>query len=167
MMSISTTRHLPTVTPWPAPQPNALLEQARALRRAAQAGAIQPLLKGKNLGLLCEAADDADAALFRHAAIELGAQVAHIRPNLSDLSTPLEVQHTARMLGRLYDAIECQGLSPAVVRQLIDNAGVPVFDGLATRRHPSSRLAEQLDDDMPCDDPRRYVVQAMLLGTIA
>lgn len=155
-------RHFPSVPPWPAPEASALLQQAAALRRAAEAGTTQPSLKGKNLGLLSEAGDDPDAALFRRAAVELGAQVAHIRPMLSDLSTPLEVQHTARMLGRLYDAIECQGLSPAIVQQLTDNAGVPVYDGLATLGHPSSPLADQLGED-----GRRYVVQAMLLSTIA
>ncbi|HYN64874.1 MAG TPA: hypothetical protein VES36_09760 [Candidatus Limnocylindrales bacterium] len=87
-----------------------VLASARTLQRAAQAGMTQPLLRGKNLGLLCEA-DNGDAALFRRAAMELGAHVAHIRPSLSELSTPLEVQHTARMLGRLYDAVECQGMA--------------------------------------------------------
>src|SRR5256885_17051908 len=115
-----------------APEPmsprdmNAVLASARSLQRAAQAGATQPLLRGKNLGLLCEA-NDANADLFRRAASELGAHVAHIRPSLSDLSTPKEVQHTARMLGKLYDAVECQGMAPGLVRQVGDVAGGPGY----------------------------------------
>jgi len=145
---------------------SALLAHARALQRAAQAGTAQPLLKGKNLGLLCEAPDDADAVLFRRAAGELGAHVAHIRPSLSDLSTPQEVQHTARMLGRLYDAVECQGMTSALVQQVSDEAGVPVYDGIASRSLPMAMLAEQLDGIAMASDNRRFVLQALLLSTI-
>jgi ornithine carbamoyltransferase len=146
---------------------SAVLASARALQRAAQTGTTQPLLKGKNLGLLCEAGDDPDAQLFRRAAAELGAHVAHIRPSLSELSTPHEVQHTARVLGRLYDAVECQGMPPALVQQVGDEAGVPVYDGLAGREHPTAKLAEQLDGSSPPEDRRRFVLQSLLVSTIA
>ena len=92
-----------------------VLGNARALQLAAQAGDLRTLLRGRKFGLLCEVDTDSDrasdAALFRRAAVELGAHVAHIRPSLTDLSTPQEVQNTARMLGRLYDAVECQGMA--------------------------------------------------------
>jgi ornithine carbamoyltransferase len=147
-------------------QASALLVQARALQHAARAGSTQPLLKGKNLGLLCEAADDPDAALFLRAAHELGAHVAHIRPSLSELSTPQEVKHTARMLGRLYDAVECQGMTPAMVRQVGDDAGVPVYDGIAMRSHPTAQLAEQMEGGGSTANNRLFILQALLLNTI-
>ena len=146
---------------------SAVLASARTLQRAAQAGTTQPLLRGKNLGLLCEADDDLDAALFRRAVVELGAHVAHIRPSLSELSTPQEVQHTARMLGRLYDAVECQGMAPALVQQVGTEAGVPVYDGIASQDHPTAKLAELLGDEASPADNRRFVLQAVLLSTIA
>ncbi len=145
----------------------AVLTNARTLQRAAEAGETQPLLRGKNLGLLCEADGDGEAALFRRAAVELGAHVAHIRPSLSELSTPQEVQHTARMLGRLYDAVECQGMAPALVRQVGNEAGVPVYDGIASQDHPTAKLAELLGSDTSPADNRRFVLQAVLLSTIA
>jgi len=145
---------------------NAVLASARTLQRAAQTGTTQPLLRGKNLGLLCEADDD-DAALFRRAALELGAQVAHIRPSLSKLSTPRDVQHTARVLGRLYDAVECQGAPLALVQQLGNDAGVPVYDGLASQDHPTAYLADLLGGDTSAADNRRFVLQAVLLSTLA
>ena len=145
----------------------AVLASARTLQRAAGAGKVQPLLRGKNLGLLCEADDDRDAALFRRAAVELGAHVAHIRPSLSELSTPQEVQHTARLLGRLYDALECQGMAPALVQQVGNDAGVPVYDGIASQGHPTAILAALLGGDTSPADNRRFVLQAVLLNTIA
>lgn len=145
----------------------ALLASARTLQRAAQEGTTQPLLRGKNLGLLCEAADHPDAQLFRRAAVELGAHVAHIRPSLSELTTPQEVQHTARVLGRLYDAVECQGMPPALVRLVGEDAGVPVYDGVGSSGHPTARIADELDSSSSPEDRRRFVLQALLIGTIA
>ena len=144
-----------------------VLANARTLQRAAQAGTTQPLLRGKKLGLLCEADDDGEAALFRRAAVELGAHVAHIRPSLSELSAPQEVQHTARMLGRLYDAVECQGMAPALVQQVGNDARVPVYDGIASQNHPTAKLADLLGGDPSRADNRRFVLQAVLLSTIA
>ncbi len=147
---------------------SAVLAHAQALQRAALAGRIQPMLRGKNLGLLCTADDDAgDAALFRRAATELGAHVAHIRASLSDLSTAQEILHTARLLGRLYDAVECQGLSTALVQQLAQAVDMPVYEGIASASHPTAQLAAQLDAVSSSPDRRRFVLQAVLLSTLA
>ncbi len=152
-----------------------VLDNARALQVAAQAGDLQSLLRGRKFGLMCEMDKDidhdshsaGDAALFRRAAVELGAHVAHIRPSLTELSTPLEVQHTARMLGRLYDAVECQGMAAELVHQLGIDAGVPVFDAVASQRHPTAKLDALLGGDSPPLDKRRFVLQAVLLSTVA
>jgi ornithine carbamoyltransferase len=161
-------------TPRPAPAPaslppgdeKALLDQARSLQSAALAGRVQPLLRGKNLGLLCADDTQAQALLFRQAASELGAHVAHIGMSLSEHSAAQEVTHTARMLGRLYDAVECQGLRSALVRQMADEAGIAVYDGLACNEALIERLAGQLGNDTAAGDNRRYVLQALLLHTI-
>jgi ornithine carbamoyltransferase len=147
---------------------DSLVTSARALKRAALAGPAQLLLRGKNIGLLCEAEDSADAALFQSAATGLGAHVARIRPSQSGLLTSKDVQHTARMLGRLYDAIECQGLAAELVEQVRGDAGVPVFDGVGCAGHPSAALARLVDgDDNASPDNRRFLLQALLLSTIA
>jgi ornithine carbamoyltransferase len=86
--------------------------------------------------------------------------LAHVRPSLSHLSSPQEVQHTARMLGRLYDAVECQGMAPGLVHQIGRCAGVPVFNHLAGD-------AELLDDDAAdAGDSRCFVLQALLLQAL-
>ena len=144
-----------------------LLRHARILQRAALDGTTRKLLRGKNLGLLCETQPDEAQALFRLAAEELGAHVAVMRSSLSPASTPQEVQHTARMLGRLYEAVECQGLDPVLVQHIGQHAGIPVFDGAATKDHPADRLAELLGDKTPLADNRRFVLQALLLDAIA
>jgi ornithine carbamoyltransferase len=163
-----------TRTPQPAPAPaplspgdeKALLDQARSLQRAAAAGRVQPLLRGKNLGLLCADDTQPQALLFRQAASELGAHVAHIGMSLSERSATQEVTHTARMLGRLYDAVECQGLSSPLVQQMADVAGIAVYDGLACHETLIARLAAQLGHEAAVGENRRFVLQALLLHTI-
>lgn len=144
-----------------------LLCRARLLQRAALAGNTPRLLRGKNLGLLCETQPDEAQAFFRSAAEELGARVAVMRSGLSLAGEAQELQNTARMLGRLYDAVECQGMPPELVERIAQHAGIPVFDGAATKDHPADRLAELLGDKTPLADNRRFVLQALLLEAIA
>jgi len=147
----------------------ALLAAARMLQRAAQRGPLQPLLRGKIFGLLCEATATGhdDAALFCRAAVELGAHVAHIRPIQWTPGALQMLQDSARMLGRLYHAVECQGMSADVVQGLRLHAAVPVFDGVASPHHPTAQVAELLDDVASPADRRRLVLQAVLLSTLA
>ena len=73
--------------------------------------------------------------------------------------------HTARLLGRLYDAVECQGLPHALVRQMADAAGITIYDALATSEPLLSRLAAQLGD-ADAGQNRRRALQALLLHTV-
>ena len=144
-----------------------VLDHARALQLAARAGDMRAPLRGRKFGLICEADESGDAALFRRAAVELGAHVAHIRSSPAELSTPQDVQHIARMLGRLYDAVECQGMSPDLVHLMGIDAGVPIYDGIASQQHPTAKLADLLGADDSRLDKRRFVLQAVLLSTVA
>jgi ornithine carbamoyltransferase len=142
-----------------------LLASARLLQRAERGAETGGLLRGKNLGLVCDSQEDADAILFREAAAGLGASVSHIRPDLAPRggAAGTGLLRTARLLGRLYDGIECQGLAPAWVRQLGRDAGVPVFDGLASPTHPTARLAQGLAGADSPTRKRQLIVQAVLL----
>ncbi len=141
------------------------MAHARALADSARRGiAPEPLLRGTMIGLLCEADDTPGAALLCRAARELGAHVARVRPSLSERSTPSDVRHTADMLGRLYDALACEGMNASLVQQLSEHAGIPVYDGIASPQHPSAALVERLEGDATLPDSRRFVLQAVLLA---
>ena len=147
----------------------ALIASARQLREAAAGGQARSLLRGKNIGLLCERPDGPEAVRFQLAAAELGATVARILPSLAALESEQQVADTARVLGRLYDALECQGLAPALVQQLQRNAGVPVFGGLGEVGHPIDALAAAWSAEEPPLAPeaaRRYLLQAALVQGI-
>ncbi len=128
------------------------------------------MLRGRKLALLADFDNKPDVLLFVRAATEMGAQVARLRPGLSTESSEQEVQSTARMLGQLYHALECQGLDLHLAKQIALYAGIPVFRGLASAQHCTALLAPQLADPSDCDnastDARCRVVQAVLLGTL-
>ena len=142
-----------------------LLSQARVLQSLIDAGQGQSLLRGKNLGLLCETDGHEDALRFQRAATDLGARVAQIRPELSPASSDSEVVDTGRMLGRLYDGIECVGLNAGVVKCLGAAADVPVFDGISSVNHPTAKLAAQLAG-RKSDESHRLMLQAILISTL-
>ena len=152
------------------------MANSRTVREAAQSGALGQMLKGRKLALLADwggldHGDNNDAAqLFVRAATEMGALVARLRPGLSTTSPPQEVQSTARMLGQLYDALECQGMDLGLVQQIALYAGVPVFHGLASAQHRTAALVQQVagqpGSGLAPDDAHCRVVQAVLLGTL-
>jgi ornithine carbamoyltransferase len=147
-----------------------MIATARRLSQAAAIGQVRSLLRGKNIGLLCERPDGPEAVRFQLAAAELGATVARILPSLAALESEQQVADTARVLGRLYDAVECQGLAAALVQQLQRGAGVPVFCGLGELGHPIDALASAWATDEPPLAPeaaRRYLLQAVLVQAIA
>jgi ornithine carbamoyltransferase len=142
-----------------------LIDMASKLREAALSGRGQKLLRGKNLGLLCDDDTQPDALLFQRAAAELGAYVAHVAARACNADTPDALDTTARLFGRLYDAIECQGMDAERVRRLARGSDIAVFDGVATPRHPTAALAARMAGADA--DNRRFVLQAVLLKTFA
>jgi ornithine carbamoyltransferase len=146
------------------PDPAALVSQARVL--ASADGAALRLMNGKRLALLSPQQADDGATAFVQAATALGAHVSIIQPRLDARSSATQVEETARMLGQLYDAVECQHLPAALVRRIARSAGIPVFAGLATEAHPTTALAAELQADVPLADRRRRILQAALLMSV-
>ena len=114
-----------------------LLDQARSLQRAAAAGRVQPLLRGKNLGLLCADDTQPQALLFRQAASELGAHVAHIGMSLTGQRCAGGGPHRARA-------------RPAVRRGRVPGHGqrASAADGRRRRHRGVRRLGQQRARDL-------------------
>lgn len=124
-----------------------VLETARRLKQARQGGQALTPLRGRNLALLNDAAPAEGTGSLRHAAVDLGAQVSHLRPSDARIEPD---DATARLLGRLYDAIDCEAMAPELVARVARDAGVPVFNGLGGDSHPTRVLAELLTLQQRC-----------------
>ena len=150
-LSLSTQR-LSRGDPLPMADALALVAAARRLQADLHNGAAGQPLRGKNLALLLGGAGGAETSALHEAAQELGARVAEVRFAEPPGTRPRDgVRQLARMLGRLYDAVDCAALPPPAVREIEQEAGVPVYDGLALDDHPARALA----DLMTLDELRR------------
>lgn len=146
-------------------EPQALLARAKALRHESLLRQ-RPLL-GKRLGLMSASPDSADALLFQEAAHALGAHVAQIRAPTDSLDEGHNhLRDIGRLLGRLYDAVECQGLGEEQVRDLAAVATIPVYAGLACHGNTLFQLAKAWRTSAPLIQRRRWLVQAALLTTL-
>lgn len=128
------------------------------------AGAPQMLLRGKNIALVCGQSDPEDASVFERAATGLGARVARIRSGDTGLAPGAELIATAKMLGRLYEAVECQGVDDQVVAQLEQHAGTVVYNAIGSPRHEAFKQFEQLRQHDQLG--REAFIQAVLLSTL-
>ena len=121
-----------------------LLDLAADLKRAKRAGVERPLLAGKNIALVFEKTSTRTRCAFEVGAYDQGAHVTYLDPSGSQIGHKESAADTARVLGRMYDAIEYRGSSQAVVEVLAEHAGVPVYNGLTDDWHPTQMLADFL-----------------------
>ena len=99
------------------------------------AGTERPRLTRKNIALIFEKTSTRTRSAFEVAAYDQGAHVTYLDPSGSQLGHKESIADTARVLGRMYDAIEFRGSAHSDVEDLAANAGVPAprSTGRATR----------------------------------
>ena len=119
-----------------------ILDLAWELKRAKYAGTEAQLLRGKNIALIFEKPSTRTRCAFEVAAYDQGANVTYLDPVGSHMGTKESVKDTARVLGRMYDAIEYRGSSQHIVEELAQYSGVPVFNGLTDEFHPTQMCAD-------------------------
>ncbi|HEY7646678.1 MAG TPA: ornithine carbamoyltransferase [Hyphomicrobiales bacterium] len=119
-----------------------LLRLAADLKAAKYAGTEQPRLRGKNIALIFEKDSTRTRTGFEVAAFDQGAHVTYLGPTGSQIGYKESIKDTARVLGRMYDAIEFRGFAQDAARELAANAGVPVYNGLTDEAHPTQALAD-------------------------
>ncbi|HHX30756.1 MAG TPA: ornithine carbamoyltransferase, partial [Clostridiaceae bacterium] len=81
---------------------------------------------------------------FEVAAMDEGAGVTFLGSADSQMNKKESIEDTARVLGRFYDGIEFRGFAQETVETLARHAGVPVWNGLTDRYHPTQILADMM-----------------------
>ena len=119
-----------------------LLDLARDLKRAKYAGTEQERLRGKEIVLIFEKTSTRTRCAFEVACHDQGAHVTYLDPAGSQMGHKESVKDTARVLGRMFDAIEFRGASQTAVEELAKYSGVPVYNGLTDEYHPTQMLAD-------------------------
>jgi ornithine carbamoyltransferase len=146
----------------------ALLDTAATLDRAQHSDQGWGPLRGRDLALLCSGIGDT-ALAFQRAVHELGGTVAVLEANEWLSSAVERVPDDARMLGRLYDAVDCCDLPAPLVEQIEAHSGLPVFNGVARPEHPlcqlivDARAAHGALPAVPSTDEQRRALQALIV----
>jgi ornithine carbamoyltransferase len=121
-----------------------LLDLSTRLKEEKREGREVRRLAGKSIALIFEKDSTRTRIGFEVAAYDQGAHVTYMGPTGSHVGKKESVKDTARVLGRVYDAIEFRGFHQSDVETLARYAGVPVYNGLTDEDHPTQVLADLL-----------------------
>src|SRR5690349_22646651 len=113
-------RHLLTLNDYSADEITYLLDLSAELKEAKRVGREEQHLRGKNIALIFEKDSTRTRCAFEVAAYDQGAHVTFIGPSGSHLGRKETVKDTARVLGRMYDAIEYRGFGEEIADELAE-----------------------------------------------
>jgi len=119
-----------------------LLKLGAELKSAKLAGTEQPRLARRNIALIFEKDSTRTRTGFEVAAYDQGTHMTYLGPAGSHIGHKESMKDTARVLGRVYDAIEYRGFGQEIAEELAAHAGVPVYNGLTNESHPTQVLAD-------------------------
>lgn len=151
-------RHFLTLRDFTPQEISFLLKLSADLKTAKYAGTEVPKLQGKDIALIFEKNSTRTRVGFEVAAYDQGARVTYLGPTGTHIGQKESVKDTARVLGRVYDAIEYRGFGQSIVEELAKFSGVPVYNGLTNEFHPTQILADFLTMQEHVEKPLREVV---------
>ncbi|AFT81473.1 MULTISPECIES: ornithine carbamoyltransferase [Leuconostoc] len=121
-----------------------LIDLAAHLKSLKKQNIPHHYLAGKNIALLFEKTSTRTRSSFTIAANDLGAHAEFLGKNDIQFGKKESLEDTAKVFGRLYDAIEYRGFAQETVEGLATYSGVPVWNGLTDDWHPTQMLADFL-----------------------
>lgn len=119
-----------------------MLDTAHEYKKLKYAGIPHRIHEGKNIALLFEKASTRTRCAFTVAANDLGIAPEYLGKDDIQLGKKETVEDTAKVLGRMFDGIEFRGFAHDTVKDLARYAGVPVWNGLTDKFHPTQILAD-------------------------
>jgi len=155
-------RSLLTLEDFTSDEITGLLDLAGELKAAKKSGNEERRLEGLNIALIFEKASTRTRCAFEVAAYDQGAHVTYLGPSGSQIGHKETMKDTARVLGRMYDAIEYRGFAQTQVETLAEYAGVPVYNGLTNEYHPTQILADMLTMTEHSDKPIEEIAYCYL-----
>jgi len=135
-------RHLLSLNDYTPEEIQFVIDTSIHYKKLKYAGVPHRVLEGKNIALLFEKPSTRTRCAFTVAAIDLGAHPEYLGKNDIQFGKKESVRDTAIVLGRMFDGIEFRGSSDEVVEGLAKYSGVPVWNGLTDKWHPTQIFAD-------------------------
>ena len=119
-----------------------LLDVSHLLKAERTAFQINQRFRGKTLAMLFEKRSTRTRCAFETAFGEEGGHPVFLSSSDIQLGVKESIEDTARVLGRMFDAIMFRGFEHQTVETLAEFSGVPVYNGLTDMFHPTQVLAD-------------------------
>jgi ornithine carbamoyltransferase len=130
-----------------------LLDLAKKLKAAKKAGQTGDSLKGMNVLLLFDKTSTRTRSSFEVGVTQEGGSVTFLDNRHSQFCKKESLEDSAKVFGRIYDAIEYRGYEQSLVEDLAKYSGVPVYNGLTDADHPTQILADLLTIEEHTEKP--------------
>ena len=159
---------------WTPEEITQILNWAIQVKKEAYKGQIHQRFLGKSIALIFEKRSTRTRSSFETAFGEEGGHPVFMSTDDIQLGGKESVQDTARVLGRMFSAIEFRGFKQEHVELLAKYSGIPVINGLTDDFHPTQALADimTLQENFGhlkglkwafCGDGRNNVARSMML----
>ncbi|ADA67738.1 ornithine carbamoyltransferase [Thermotoga petrophila RKU-10] len=119
-----------------------LLDISKQVKMESRSRLRTERFKGMTLAMIFEKRSTRTRLAFETAFAEEGGHAIFLSPNDIHLGTKESLEDTARVLGRMVDAIMFRGYKQETVEKLAEYSGVPVYNGLTDEFHPTQALAD-------------------------
>ena len=127
---------------WTQEEISQILDYAFLVKKQSHAGEVHQRFLGKTIALIFEKRSTRTRSSFETAFGEEGGHPVFMSTDDIQLGGKESVKDTARVLGRMFSAIEFRGFKQEHVEQLAEYSGVPVINGLSDDFHPTQVLAD-------------------------
>ncbi|GHT61709.1 ornithine carbamoyltransferase [Spirochaetia bacterium] len=121
-----------------------LLDLSKQLKAEKKQGEVHQRFLGKTIALLFEKRSTRTRCAFETAFGEEGGHPVFLSTADIQMGAKESIEDTARILGRMFDAIQFRGFKQSTVETLAKYSGVPVYNGLTDDFHPTQALADIL-----------------------
>jgi ornithine carbamoyltransferase len=135
-------RSLVSLHDWTPQEIRYLLDLSHTLKKQRNAGERHRRLEGFSVALLFEKLSTRTRCAFETACGEEGGYPVFLSQKDIHLGVKETLEDTARVLGRMFDAIQFRGYSQTTVEVLARYSGKPVYNGLTDLYHPTQALAD-------------------------
>ncbi|GHV77969.1 ornithine carbamoyltransferase [Spirochaetia bacterium] len=119
-----------------------LLDFSKQVKDEKKRGETHQRFTGKTVALIFEKHSTRTRSSFEAAVGEEGGHPVFLSPADIHLGEKESIEDTARVLGRMYSAIQFRGFKQSTVEALAKYSGVPVYNGLTDDFHPTQVLAD-------------------------
>jgi len=119
-----------------------LIDIAKQVKAEKRTGIVTQRFLGKTLAIIFEKRSTRTRTAFETAFGEEGGHAVFLSKDDIHLGVKEDLEDTARVLGRMFDAIAFRGFKHETAEALAKWSGIPVYNGLTDLYHPTQILAD-------------------------